>query len=84
MANKLETSSKNIKPRINLNHNIYKELMQCESVCDVKSVVNPLPFWLSRKQKMLGFSQVLEPIKWQDLLEEGKNERSANRCKDAF
>ena len=23
MANKIETSSKNIKPRINLNHNIY-------------------------------------------------------------
>jgi len=22
---------------------------------------------------MLGFSQVLKPIKWQDLLEEGKN-----------
>ena len=24
MANKIETSSKNIKPRINLNHNKYK------------------------------------------------------------
>ena len=26
MANKIETSSKNIKPRINLNHNIYTSL----------------------------------------------------------
>ena len=26
MANKIETSSKNIKPRINLNHNIYTEV----------------------------------------------------------
>ena len=26
---------------------------------------------------MLGFSQVLKPIKWQDLLEEGKNGRNA-------
>ena len=25
------------------------------------------------EQKMLGFLQVLEPIKWQDLLEEGEN-----------
>ena len=27
---------------------------------------------------MLGFSQVLKPIKWQDLLEEGKNGRRGN------
>ena len=46
--------------------------MQCKSVSDVKSVADPLPFWLGREQKMLGFSQVLKPIKWQDLLEEAK------------
>ena len=28
---------------------------------------------------MLGFSQVLKPIKWQDLLEEGKNGPNAFR-----
>ena len=28
---------------------------------------------------MLGFSQVLKPIKWQDLLEERKNGRNAFR-----
>ena len=28
---------------------------------------------------MLGFPQVLEPIKWQDLLEEGKNGRNMFR-----
>ena len=28
---------------------------------------------------MLGFSQVLKPIKWQDLLEEGRNGRNAFR-----
>ena len=28
---------------------------------------------------MLGFSQVLKPIKWQDLSEEGKNSRNAFR-----
>ena len=36
---------------------------------------------------MLGFSQVLKPIKWQDLLEEGKNGRDAfptGQCKDSF
>ena len=58
---------------------VYKELIQCKSVCDVKSVIDPLPFWLGREQKMLGFSQVLKPIKWQDLLEEGKNGRNAFR-----
>ena len=57
---------------------VYKELMQCKSVCDVKSGIDPLPFWLGREQKMLGFSQVLKPIKWQDLIEEGKNGRNAS------
>ena len=33
----------------------------------------------SIEQKMLGFSQLLKPIKWQDLLEEGKNSRNAFR-----
>ena len=37
--------------------------------CDLESAIDPLPFWLGREQKMLGFSQVLKPIKWQDLLE---------------
>ena len=37
--------------------------------CDVKSGIDPLPFWLGRKRKILGFSQVLKPIKWQDLWE---------------
>ena len=31
MANKIETSSKNIKPRINLNHNIYIDLLMAWS-----------------------------------------------------
>lgn len=30
---------------------VYKELMWCKSVCDVKSGIDPLPFWLSCKQK---------------------------------
>ena len=47
--------------------------MQCKSVCDVKSGIDPLPFWLGHEQKMFGFPQVLKAIKWQDLLEEGKN-----------
>ena len=58
---------------------VYKELMPCKSVCDVKSGIGPLPFRLGREQKMLGFSQVLKPIKWQDLLEKGKNARNAFR-----
>ena len=45
--------------------------------CDVKSGIDPLPFWLGREQKMLGFLQVLKPIKRQDLLEKGKNGRNA-------
>ena len=52
---------------------VYKELMWCKSVCDVKWGIDPLPFWLGRERKMLGFSQVLKPIKWQDLSEDGKN-----------
>ena len=58
---------------------VYKELMQCKSVCDVKSVTDPLPFWLGREQEILGFLQVLKPIKWQDLLKEGKNDCSEFR-----
>ena len=41
------------------------------SDCDFKSGVDSLPFSLCREQKMLAFSQVLKPINWQDLLEEG-------------
>ena len=44
---------------------VYKELMQCKSVC--------------REQRTLGFSQLSKPIKWQDLLEKGKNDRNAFR-----
>ena len=51
--------------------------MQCKSVCDVKSGIEPLPFWLGREQTLLDFLQVLKPIKWQDLLEGGKNGRNA-------
>ena len=52
----------------------------CKVDCDVKSGIDPLSFWLSRgQQKMLGFSQVLKPIKWQDLLEDGKNSRNSFR-----
>ena len=49
-----------------------KELMQCKSVCDVKSGIDPLPIGLSCEQNMLGFLQLSKPIKWQDLLEKGK------------
>ena len=41
--------------------------------------IYPIPFLLSREQKMHGFSQNLKSIKWQDLLEEGKNGRNAFR-----
>ena len=51
----------------------------CKVDCDVKSGVDPLPFLLGREQKMLGFSQLSKPIKWQDLLEKGKNGRNASR-----
>ena len=63
-----------------------KELIQCKSVCDVKSGIDPLPFWLGREQKMLGFSQLWKPIKWQDLLEKRKKwpQCVLNRCKDSF
>ena len=64
---------------------VYKELMQRKSVCDVKSVTDPLPFRFSCEQKILGFSQVFKPIRWQDLLEEEKCPQCAsNRCKDSF
>ena len=42
-------------------------------VCDVEYVIDPVPFWLSSEQRMLGFSQVLRPIKCQDFVEERKN-----------
>ena len=45
---------------------IYNALTLCKHECkvnsDVRSGVDPFPFWLGRKQKMLGFSQVLKPI----------------------
>ena len=53
--------------------------MHCKIDCDVKSGVEPLPFWIRREQKMHGFSKVFKPIKWQDLLEEGKNGHDAFR-----
>ena len=58
---------------------VYKELMQCKSVCDVKSVIDPLPFWLGREQKVLGFFVSFQAYKWQDLLGSGKNGRNALR-----
>ena len=58
---------------------VYKELMRCKLVCDDKSGIDPLPFGLGREQKLLGFLQVLKPIKWQDLLQGGKNGRNAFR-----
>ena len=61
----------------NLCMHVYKVLMWCKSVCDVKSGIDLLPFWFGCEQKIRGFSQVLKPIKWQDLLEEGKNGPSA-------
>jgi len=30
MANKIETNSKNFKPRINSNHNIYTKMLRCQ------------------------------------------------------
>ena len=53
--------------------------LACKVDCDVKSGVDPLPFWRGREQKMLGFSQVLKPIKWLDLLQERKYGCSAFR-----
>ena len=51
----------------------------CKVDCDVKTGIDPLPFGLGREQKMLGFSQLSKPIKWQDLLQKGKNGRNAAR-----
>jgi len=44
----------------------------CKVDCGIKSGKDPLPFWLCLGRNMPAFSQVLKPIKWQDLLEEGK------------
>ena len=55
-----------------------EELMKCKSVCEVKSIIDSL-FRLGHEQKMLSFSQVLKPIKWWDLLKEGKTGRNAFR-----
>ena len=56
-----------------------KELMPCTPACDVKSGSDPLPFWLGCEKKMFGFSQLSKSIKWQDLLEKGKDGRNAFR-----
>ena len=50
----------------------------CKVDCNVKTEIDPLPFSFGREQKMLGFSQLPKPIKWQDLLEK-KNGRNASR-----
>ena len=46
-----------------------------QSRCDVKSGVDPL----ARKQKRLGFSHILKPIKRQDLLENGKKKKKKKK-----
>jgi len=40
----------------------------CKVDCDVKSGIDPIPFWLHRGQKMLGFSQVLKPRKYNNMV----------------
>ena len=58
----------------------------CKVDCDVKSGIDPPPFWLGREQKMLGFAQVLKPMKWQDFVGRRKiwSQCVSNRCKDSF
>ena len=51
----------------------------CKVDCDVTSGTDLLPFWLGHEQKMLGFSQLSKPIKWQNWLEKGKNCRNVFR-----
>ena len=53
--------------------------MRCKSACDVKSGIAHFPSDSVVKKKVLGFSQVLKSIKWQDLLEEGRNGHNAFR-----
>jgi len=48
---------------------VYKELMRCKS----NQEYTHSPFDSVVNKKMFGFPQVLEPIKWQVLLEKGKN-----------
>ena len=54
-----------------------KECCPFPLLITVKSGVDPLPFCLTLEQKMLGFSQVLKPIKWLDLL--GKEKMTTMR-----
>ena len=60
-------------------HSLTISKLACKVDCEIKSGRDPLPFWLGREQKVLGFSQIFKPIKRQDLLEEGNNGRNAFR-----
>ena len=60
-------------------HSLTLSKLACKGDCEIKSGRDSLPVWLGREQKVLGFSQIFKPIKWQDLLEEGNNSRNAFR-----
>ena len=65
---------------------VYKELMQCKSVCDVKSRIDPRPFSLGRVPNDAYFFVNLEAYK---KLTFGKKEQKraqcfSNRWKDLF
>ena len=60
MANKIETSSKNIKPRINLNHNIYLSKVLEVSFFAIIAVLINVYFWNFYKSHIV---QLLEQRK---------------------
>ena len=56
---------------VNYNIMLCIEFSSLRLKCDIGGI-------FSREEKMLGFSQLSKPIKWQNLLEKGKN------CGNAF
>ena len=57
-----------------LHARLQRVLMRCNSVCDVKSVTDRLPFWLGREQKGAWLANFAAHG-----MEEGKNSRNAFR-----
>ena len=61
---------------------VYKDLIQCKSVCDVKPGIDPYPYLLGRGTDDGQISYLLQPVKSQNLV--SKTQSVLNRCKDLF
>ena len=76
--------------KVHLCIHVYKDLMRCKSVCDVKSRKDPRPFWLTRVPNdahiFVSFEAYKKPTFGNKEPPPQKKRRNAflGRCKDVF